>query len=69
MHQTSGGNDRDDARPQWHFVIDKDDVGALPSSEHAAVGEAGGAGRCRRYQLPGLGQRQHAVGSEPERRQ
>ena len=61
--------DRDDPRPQRHGVVDQNDVGALSRGEHAAIGEAGGARRRRRDQLPRLRQRQHAVGGEPERRQ
>ncbi len=43
--------------------------GYLHPKPNAAIGETGGAGRGRRDQVPGLRQRQHAVGGEAERRQ
>jgi hypothetical protein len=47
MYETPSRNDRDDPRAQRHRVIDKNDVGALPCGERAAIGEAGSTRRRR----------------------
>ena len=44
MHQATRGNDRDDARPERHLIVDEDDVGALARGQNAAVSQAGRAG-------------------------
>jgi len=69
MNQTSCGDDRDNARPQRHFVIDEDDIGTAAFRENAAIGKTCGLGRRRRYQVPCFGERQHSIGGKPERRQ
>ena len=47
MNQTSCGDDRDNARPQRHFVIDEDDIGTAAFRENAAIGKTGGPGGYR----------------------
>ena len=69
MNQTSCGDDRDNARPQRHFVIEEDDIGTAPFRENAAIGQARRPGRRSRYQVPRLGERQYTVGVKSERRQ
>ena len=59
MNQAPGGDDSDNARPQRHLVIDKDDVGTTPFRQNTAIGETCGSGGRRRNQVPGLGKRQH----------
>jgi Fe-S cluster assembly ATPase SufC len=39
VRQPTGGNDRNDSRPQRHPVIDEDDVGAPALCESAAICE------------------------------
>jgi len=69
MRQPSGGDDRDDARPQRDLVVNDNNVGAPPLGENAAIVQLSGAGRRRRDQVPCFCQRQHTVGDKPERRQ
>src|SRR5258705_11343137 len=69
MNQTSWGDDRDNARPQRHFVIDEDDIGTAAFRENAAIGKTCGPGGRRRYQVPGFSKPQQAVGGKAERGQ
>jgi hypothetical protein len=64
MHQPSGGNDGDDARPQRQLVIDEDDIGAASFGDNAAISKSCRPRRRRRNQIPGFSQRQHTVGGE-----
>ena len=55
MNQASRGDDADDTWPQRHFVIDENDIGAPAFGMDTPIGQAGGAGRACRYQVPGFG--------------
>jgi hypothetical protein len=51
MNQAPGGDDSDNARPQRHLIIDKDDVGTTPFRENTAIGETCSSGGRRRNQV------------------
>jgi len=47
MNQTSCGDDRDNAGPQRHVIVNQDDIGAIALSQDSAIDQTRRPGRRR----------------------